>query len=255
MLPAMVARYAVLLIVFLPSFAWAGPPFVTDDPEPVEYQHWEINNYISGTRVRDETAATLPGSDINYGILPDVQAHINVTMAADASKGEPVYYGYGDTELGVKYRFIHETDWLPQVAIYPLLELPTGQVNHSLGDGQVREFFPVWMQKSFGPWMAFGGAGYWNNTETRNYWFEGAVLERKITDSLTLGGELFHQNANIYGGETTRDFTAGNVTGFNLGGSYDLSENYHILFSAGQGIEDISASNQFSYYVALQLTY
>ena len=22
--------------------AWAGPPFVTDDPEPVEYRHWEI---------------------------------------------------------------------------------------------------------------------------------------------------------------------------------------------------------------------
>ena len=22
--------------------AWAGPPFVTDDPEPVEYRHWEF---------------------------------------------------------------------------------------------------------------------------------------------------------------------------------------------------------------------
>ena len=21
---------------------WAGPPFETDDPEPVEYHHWEI---------------------------------------------------------------------------------------------------------------------------------------------------------------------------------------------------------------------
>lgn len=23
--------------------AFAGPPFRTDDPEPVDYQHWEIN--------------------------------------------------------------------------------------------------------------------------------------------------------------------------------------------------------------------
>ena len=30
-------------IIFLATTAvQAGPPFVTDDPEPVEYKHWEI---------------------------------------------------------------------------------------------------------------------------------------------------------------------------------------------------------------------
>src|ERR1019366_8989957 len=40
-----VARLAWLMILSLalrPQEAPAGPPFLTDDPEPVEYQHWEF---------------------------------------------------------------------------------------------------------------------------------------------------------------------------------------------------------------------
>jgi hypothetical protein len=39
--------------------------------------------------------------------------------------GGPTTYGPGDTELGVKYRFVHESDTLPQVGAFPLMELPT----------------------------------------------------------------------------------------------------------------------------------
>ncbi|MGB9154492.1 MAG: hypothetical protein WCD70_15560 [Alphaproteobacteria bacterium] len=93
-----------------------------------------------------------------------------------------------------------------------------------------------------------GGAGYWNNpgADNKNYWFFGSVLQRKITEQLNLGGELFYQTAYMIG---ERD-----SSGFNLGGTYDLNENYHILFTAGRGIQDVDA-NQFSYYLALQLTY
>ena len=40
-------------------------------------------------------------------------------MAYDQLSGGPLNYGYGDTELGAKYRFINpgEDDWWPQVAV------------------------------------------------------------------------------------------------------------------------------------------
>ena len=39
----MIRSIATLLsIVATATLAWAGPPFTTDDPEPVEYQHWEV---------------------------------------------------------------------------------------------------------------------------------------------------------------------------------------------------------------------
>jgi hypothetical protein len=40
----MSAKIHVSLAAFLllSSSALAGPPFVTDDPEPVDYLHWEL---------------------------------------------------------------------------------------------------------------------------------------------------------------------------------------------------------------------
>jgi hypothetical protein len=33
---------AALTILGITGTAHGGPPFVTDDPEPVDYQHWEF---------------------------------------------------------------------------------------------------------------------------------------------------------------------------------------------------------------------
>ena len=38
-------RWAVALcaaVLAAPATAWAGPPFLTDDPEPTDTGHWEI---------------------------------------------------------------------------------------------------------------------------------------------------------------------------------------------------------------------
>lgn len=234
----------------------AGPPFLTDDPEPVDYQHWEINNAIAGGQTREEASGVLPGIDINYGALPDLQLHINVQMAYDQTSGSGFYYGYGDTELGIKYRFLNpgKDDWWPQVSLYPLFEIPTGNANLGLGaTGEPRQYFPVWIQKDWDDWTIYGGGGYWHNPGmgNRDYWFSGWVLQRKITNSLTLGGELFYQTAETV---IITPYDKG-VTGFNLGGTYDFNETYHLLFSAGRGIQNADDADQFIYYLALQLTY
>jgi len=46
-------------------------------------------------------------------------------------------YGYGDTEVGAKHRFIQETDVSPQVGFFPLLAIPTGSAHRGLGSEQV----------------------------------------------------------------------------------------------------------------------
>lgn len=75
----------------------------------------------------------------------------------------------------------------------------------------------------------------------------GWLLQYQLTDSLALGGELFHQTAATNAGK--------DMTGFNLGGVFDITDNHHILFSAGRGIQNTFSTNQFSYYVAYQLTF
>jgi hypothetical protein len=164
--------------------------------------------------------------------------------------------GIGDTELGVKYRFIDpdKGDWWPQVAIFPLVELPTGDAKRSLGAGYTEAFLPVWTQKDFGKWTTYGGGGYWINPGpgNRNYWFAGWLVQRQVTDKLALGGEVFHQTSNMVG--------RGDSTGFSLGGVYDITEHYHLLFSGGRGgllyaVDGARVSDPTTYYLAFQWTF
>ena len=233
------------------SSALAGPPFRTDDPEPVEYQHWEIYTFSQATHIRGDTAGILPGLDMNYGILPEMHFHVTTPFMFDKVSGSDTQSGYGETEIGMKCRLIKEDEngCRPQIAIYPALELPTGDKDKGFSTGREREFLPVWAQKSYGLWTTYGGAGYWINRgeDNKDYWFFGWMLMRKITDKFSLGGEIFYQTTDTIDGTSS--------TGFNLGGIYDLTENHHFLFSAGRGLQHATTTNEFSYYAAYQLTF
>jgi hypothetical protein len=46
-----IASIIVYCVALAPFSAIAGPPFRTDDPEPVEYGHYEFYTFFSGTHV------------------------------------------------------------------------------------------------------------------------------------------------------------------------------------------------------------
>jgi hypothetical protein len=66
--------------------------------------------------------------------------------------GETFHYGFGDMELGVKYRFITEDDKSirPQVAFSPSVTIPTGNDRLDIGGGHSHLLLPLWVQKSIG---------------------------------------------------------------------------------------------------------
>ena len=231
--------------------AFAGPPFRTDDPEPVDFQHFEIDLFSQATQTNGGWSGFLPGLEVNYGALPNLQVHAIIPQGFTAPDGGRSGFALGDIEVGVKYRFITpgEDDWFPQVAVFPLIEVPTGNQKLGFSTGHAQTFLPVWLQKDFDPWTVYGGGGYWINpgSGNRNYGFFGIALWRKITDRLNLGAEVFHQTSPADG--------VPNSTGFNVGVTYDVSENWHILASIGRGLQNTAATNLFWYYMGLQLTF
>ncbi len=239
-----------------PERAIAGPPFITDDPEPVDYHHWEVYVFSAGAHGSGDTSGLGPSLEVNYGALPNLQLHVIAGLSFDNAPGQPLQMGMSDTELGAKYRFITPgpEDWWPQVGVFPLIEVPTGNAVRGLGAGYTQAFLPLWVQKDFGKWTTYGGAGYWINpgSGNRNYWFTGWLLQRQVTDQLALGGEIFHQTSSMVG----RDGSSG----FNLGGVYDFTEHEHLLFSAGHGglayaVDAAAAQNPFTYYLGFQWTF
>jgi len=246
---------------FLSFGVCAGPPFLTDDPVPVAVGHWEINNYSAGTFVKGTSTGAAPAVDANYGAVENVQLHLIAPLAFARWNDVNTQYGVGDVEIGMKYRLLtaRDADWWPQIAVYPLLDFPTGNADRGLGTGSTRAFVPIWLQKDFGRWTTYGGGGYWINPGlgNENYWFAGWLIEYHVTDALALGGEVFHQTSSAIGGPGSPGYplASRDSTGFNFGGSYDFNKSYHLLFSFGRGLENVSATNAFSYYLALQVQY
>ena len=210
------------------------------------YRHGEFYAATQGVKDRDGNSGTAPHFEVNYGAARELQLHLIAPLAWDRPAGGSTQYGLGDLELGAKYRFIHESEQMPQVGVFPLLILPTGDEDRGLGDGETKLFLPVWLQKSRGPWTSYGGGGYWINPGegNQNYWFAGLVLQRDITAWLTLGGELFYTTADTVEG--------GDATGYNLGALINLSEEHHLLLSAGS---DLRGDTDLTFYLAYQLTF
>jgi len=228
--------------------ALAGPPFETDDPEPTDYQHWEI--YCGATGVQTTGlgwTGTGPFLEINYGGLPDTQFSLTEQVAFSSSLSQPFDYGYGDTLAGVKYRFLHEGDNVPQAAFFPQVNIPTGDASKALGSGQFQFLLPLWIQKSWGPWTTYGGGGYWINPGpgNRNWVFAGWELQRDLGQHLTLGGEVFYHGAQAQGQ------TDG--VGFNVGGMVHFDPVNHIVFSAGRDF--IQSTYTFTGYLAYEWTF
>ncbi|MGH7996415.1 MAG: transporter [Opitutaceae bacterium] len=228
------------------AVAHAGPPYITDDPEPVDYQHWEVYLASMTQHTPDGFTGTLPHVEINYGVVPDVQLHMIVPDAFDSAAGEPRTHGLGDIELGVKYRFLKETDAHPQIGIFPLVELPTGDENKGLGTGHTQLFLPVWMQKSWDKFTTYGGGGYWitPGAGNRNSWFAGWLGQYQLTKSFAPGMEIYYRTAQSVDATPTAQI--------NFGFVWDLSDNYHILASAGPAIH---GPRSYQTYLAFQWTF
>jgi hypothetical protein len=239
----------VALSTALAAPALAGAPFVTDDPGTPE--HFEINLAVQMTHVPRQTTGLAPALEVNYAAAENVQLHFLASLAFNHESGDRTHWGAGDTEFGVKYRFIDETEdgWVPSAAIFPIIFASTGDDDRGLGTGHSRAFLPLWLGKEFGDWTAFGGGGYGINpgSGNRNYLFVGVGITRRLSDDLRLGVELFRNSKTEDDGK--------DAVGFNVGGVYDISEAHHILISAGRGLRNASETNEFSTYIAYQLTF
>jgi Putative MetA-pathway of phenol degradation len=221
----------------------AGPPFVTDDPEPPPPGGWEINVPFILERTPGKTEMDAPLFDLNYG-LPDIQLKLEIPVSIVNRDNNGTATGVGDLLLGVKWCFFNNEKWQVQLGIYPQLLLPTGNRARDLGQGRPAFVLPLVAQKSWEKWTIYGNVGYWWQTasETRNYVYAGAVLEREINERLELGVELFGNSPKERGGHSD--------LAFNIGGTWKLSQHLNLLFAGGR---DIVGDTDAMAYIGLQL--
>lgn len=235
---------AFLAILFCSASAWAGPPFQTDDPEPIDFRNYEFYTFAAADGTPLEMDTVGPAVEFNWGALPNVHLHIILPMAAIFPSNSPKYaplgagpsaYGFGDIEAGIKYRFIQETKRRPQIGTFVMFELPSGSAARGLGVGKIWYKVPIWVQKSFGPWTTYGGGGetLFNHVDGyRNFPFAGWLVQRDIGKKWTLGTEIFYHGPE---GLATPQTRAAALLDF--GGYYKFRDpGFQLLFCYGHTI-------------------
>lgn len=153
--------------------------------------------------------------------------------------------GIGDVELGLKYRFLHQREgsWVPDVAIFPKLLLPTA--GRRFGSRRLGVELPLFAQRDWGKWSLFGGGGYALNpgAGNRNYSFAGIALTRELGARLNLGLEAYHHSPDAVDGRAS--------TGAGLGVTYALAEKWSLIASGGPLLDHRASNGRYAAYLAL----
>ncbi len=235
-----------VLVIGLAKPAMAGPPYLSDDPEPTDFRHFEIYTFANGTTTRDGTSGEA-GIDFNYGAAPNLQLTAVLPAGYDFATASPTMAGLGNIELGAKYRFLTQDVAGVDVAIFPRVFLPSA--SSAVGTQHASLLVPLWLEKDWGKWSAFGGGGCELNRGgvSENFCLMGAVVTRQFTTKLQLGLELFHQTPDTQGSAAT--------TSLGVGARYDLNDNFHLLGYLGRGIQNTGQTNQLNWYTSILFTF
>ena len=242
--PASRAALLGLAALVLPSAASAGPPFLTDDPEPTDTGHWEIYAPLVESEGKGADYEGAVAVELNYGAAPNLQltASLPAEYVHDTSG---FHWGRGDLELAAKYRFYHDEAAGLSVAFFPGVTLPTA--SRGMGNSKVTALLPVWAQMDRGPWSLFGGGGYAINpgSGNRDYWTGGVAATREVSKNLLLGIEADRQGPDTVGGRAS--------TSLGLGAIMQLPAPFRLLGSGGPTFVDGGGSAGFHAFMALGL--
>jgi len=229
----------------LVSPAVAGPPFLTDDPEPTELRHWEIYAPLLEIEGRGSDYDGSLGAEFNYGAAADLQITVGVPLAYAHDRGG-LRSGLGDLAVSAKYRFYHDEAAGIQIAFFPGISIPTA--THGLGSNHVTALLPIWGQKDFDHWSMFGGGGYAINpgAGNRNYWTGGIALTREVTDTLLIGIEGDRQGPDTVDGRAS--------TSLGVGAILQLPKPFRLLASGGPTFSAVGSAS-FHGFFALGLDF
>ncbi|HKC66394.1 MAG TPA: transporter [Pyrinomonadaceae bacterium] len=244
--------YLIALLFFAPAkraLAQGGPPLITDDTATVEKGHWEINIATTIERRRDETEQEVPILDINYGLSKTLQLKYEVPYLRVTDEGERARTGLGNSNVGMRWRFFENESKGVAISTYPQLEFnnPTSSARRGLVDRGAQLLLPVEVTHKLFLFEANEEFGYLVKQHRTDELIYGLALGRHVSKRLELLGEI-HGNA-------LRNFKENELL-FNLGGRYELTKHFTLLFSSGRSFRRASTGEPtLILYAGTQLSF
>jgi hypothetical protein len=237
--PLLLLCLAFFMCARLPAFAQGGPPFYTNDPGTPGHLNWEINLGYMPFLYSGQSVSHVPDVDINFGVGERIQltyenAWLRVKDLSSAAK-----FGMGQSNPGVKWRFIDGGEDGLSVSVFPQLFLnnPNDAVRRGITSPSQSFLLPFEFTKKFGPVDVDYEIGYQFVHDGPDGWITGLVVGHDFTPKLEGDVEFYSQGVfHPAGIQPTLDF----------GGRYKIKPSIILLLMAGRGLES-SSSNQPSF--------
>jgi len=242
-------RFSIVVFLFLLTVgsAFAGPPLLTDDPDTPGDKHWEINVAFVLNKYQTESTYDTPNLDLNYGVGNNIQIKYEVPWLILHEQGIGTQTGLGNSNFGVKWRFLNEEQYGVNMSTYPQYEFHsiTSSVNKGLVEEGTNLLLPVEVSKKMGPVLIDGEVGYTIEQQHEDEWLYGFFIGYDVRENLTILGEIHCITAK---GINKNDAV------FNVGTQWDFTKNYGLLASAGRSLANgASDEPNLLLYLGLQI--
>lgn len=103
-----------------------------------------MNLIAEQTRSTGDRSGSVAGK-VNVGCAADTHCHVAVPVAFDHPGAGSTRWGPVGLELGVKYRVLDSADTGWSAAIYPTVDLPTGDASRGLGADRALWLLLLWV--------------------------------------------------------------------------------------------------------------
>lgn len=234
--------FLTLLIALRAGPVFAQLPFYTDDSSVTApgIVHFEFFNEFDALQHAEypDLHQNTANFKVNYGLRHNLELDLDAPyLGIYRASSSPTSVGFGDTNLGVKWKIHRATPGsrVPSFATSLYIEFPTGDSRQKLGSGLTDYWLNFIVQKPFSDRTRLtGNAGFLfaGNTSTGAVGIQtthghvttgGISLLHDLTSRLTLGGEL-------YGGVADNSGLAKSQLQAMLGGQYNIRNGLTFCF-------------------------
>ena len=236
---------ATVLLV-LPATAWPGPPMVGEDPGILEPGQWEIIAAMNGESRPSAESAQLPLLDVAYGLTPNTQISVVVPRQHVERQGESHSTGWGNGQIGYKWRFF--SNGTVELAFAPLYSHPLdhGSTIRGLVEDVSVLNVPVVASLAVGEWTWNFQVGYAITSTSTNLWDYAVTLGHPLGRSAQLFLETWG---------AADDNLDNNALNYRVGLDFAFSGRTHLLAAIGGPITSDLPSDEkldWDFYLGLQ---
>jgi hypothetical protein len=241
----LLAKLRLVLILCLAFGAIAaraqgGPPYYTTDPGTPGNKNWEINFGYMPFLYTNQAVTHTPDVDINFGLGERIQLTYEDAWLRVHSPVEPVKYGMGQDQLGVKWRFYDSGEEGMQFSVFPQLSVnnPNHAVQRGITPPGASLLLPMEFTRKVGPLDVNLEGGYNFVHLAPDGWLTGLVIGHEFSKRLEVDAEFFSTG-------TFHPSFAQPI--LDVGARYRLRYPFILLLMAGRGVEP--ARSDQSYFV------